>query len=101
MKGLQLFICSAVLVTAYALTVETPIKKVEVARGNNATLRCNFNTNTFTNIGDFVVWKKSLARMMLSLGISMDLYSMARAMRTEYSLLVMSTAETSASPSEK
>ncbi|POI35361.1 hypothetical protein CIB84_000887 [Bambusicola thoracicus] len=61
MKGLQLFICSAVLVTAYALTVETPIKEVEVARGNNATLRCNFNTNIFTNAGDFVVWKKMIS----------------------------------------
>lgn len=49
-----------------------------------------------------IAWFPSLSdRMMLSLGISMDLYSMARAMRTEYSLLVMSTVETSASPSEK
>ncbi|XP_042666478.1 cell surface A33 antigen [Centrocercus urophasianus] len=61
MKGLQLFVCSAVLATAYALTVETPIKEVQVARGNNATLRCNFNTNIATNTGDFVVWKKILS----------------------------------------
>uniref|UniRef100_A0A8C9G406 Ig-like domain-containing protein n=1 Tax=Pavo cristatus TaxID=9049 RepID=A0A8C9G406_PAVCR len=50
-----------VLVTAYALTVETPVKEVEVARGKNATLRCNFNTNIVTNAGDFVVWKKIIS----------------------------------------
>uniref|UniRef100_A0A669QUS3 Glycoprotein A33 n=1 Tax=Phasianus colchicus TaxID=9054 RepID=A0A669QUS3_PHACC len=55
------FILFLVLVTAYALTVETPIKKVEVARGNNATLRCNFNTNMVTSSGDFVVWKKIIS----------------------------------------
>lgn len=55
------FILFLVLATAYALTVETPIKEVQVARGNNATLRCNFNTNIATNAGDFVVWKKILS----------------------------------------
>ncbi|XP_025949138.1 cell surface A33 antigen isoform X2 [Dromaius novaehollandiae] len=58
MKGLQLFIFSAVLVTVHALTVETPVKKVEVARGNNATLPCNFNTEASISTGDVVVWKK-------------------------------------------
>ncbi|XP_072216798.1 cell surface A33 antigen [Excalfactoria chinensis] len=61
MKGLQLFICSTVLVTAYALTVETPIKNLEVARGKNATLHCNFHTSISTNTGDFVVWKKIIS----------------------------------------
>ncbi|XP_021257807.1 cell surface A33 antigen [Numida meleagris] len=61
MKGLRLFIFSAVLVTTYALTVETPTKEVQVARGKNATLRCNFNTNFFTSSGDFVVWKKIIS----------------------------------------
>ncbi|XP_068765774.1 LOW QUALITY PROTEIN: cell surface A33 antigen [Struthio camelus] len=58
MKGLQLFIFSAVLVTVHALTVEIPVQKVEVARGNNATLPCNFNTEASISTGDFVVWRK-------------------------------------------
>ncbi|OXB75998.1 UNVERIFIED_CONTAM: hypothetical protein H355_016840 [Colinus virginianus] len=61
MKGLQLFIFSAVLVTAYALTVETPTKELQVARGSDATLRCNFNTHVQTSAGDFVVWKKMIS----------------------------------------
>ncbi|XP_025939216.1 cell surface A33 antigen [Apteryx mantelli] len=58
MKGLQLFIFSAVLVTVHALTVETPVKKVEVARGKNATLPCNFNTEASIGAGDFTIWRK-------------------------------------------
>uniref|UniRef100_A0A8C2SWL3 Glycoprotein A33 n=1 Tax=Coturnix japonica TaxID=93934 RepID=A0A8C2SWL3_COTJA len=50
-----------VLVTSYALTVETPIKNVEVARGKNATLHCNFHTSISTHPGDFVVWKKIIS----------------------------------------
>uniref|UniRef100_A0A8C2SSE9 Glycoprotein A33 n=1 Tax=Coturnix japonica TaxID=93934 RepID=A0A8C2SSE9_COTJA len=52
-----------ILVTSYALTVETPIKNVEVARGKNATLHCNFHTSISTHPGDFVVWKKIISCM--------------------------------------
>ncbi|XP_040423467.1 cell surface A33 antigen isoform X1 [Cygnus olor] len=47
-----------VLVTAHTLTVETPAKELQVARGSNATLRCQFNTDTSVTSGDFVVWRK-------------------------------------------
>ncbi|KAI6079580.1 Cell surface A33 antigen [Aix galericulata] len=46
------------MVTAHTLTVETPAKELQVARGSNATLRCQFNTDASITAGDFVVWKK-------------------------------------------
>lgn len=52
------FILFLVLVTAYALTVEAPDKKIQVARGNNVTLHCNFRTEATIGSGDIVVWKK-------------------------------------------
>ncbi|XP_010137532.1 PREDICTED: cell surface A33 antigen [Buceros rhinoceros silvestris] len=58
MKGLWLFVFSAILVTAYTLTVEAPDKKIQVARGNNVTLHCNFKTEAAIGSGDIVVWKK-------------------------------------------
>ncbi|XP_009911139.1 cell surface A33 antigen [Haliaeetus albicilla] len=58
MKRLWLFIFSAILVTAHGLTVEAPAKEIQVARGNNVTLRCHFKTKASITSGDFVVWKK-------------------------------------------
>ncbi|XP_041336235.1 cell surface A33 antigen [Pyrgilauda ruficollis] len=57
-KGLGLFIFSAILVSAQALVVEAPEKQIQVARGRNATLRCNFKTSSAVDRGDLVVWKK-------------------------------------------
>ncbi|XP_009074836.1 PREDICTED: cell surface A33 antigen [Acanthisitta chloris] len=61
MKSLWLFVFSAVLVTAHGLTVEAPVKEIRVARGRNATLRCNFKTEFSTSPGDIVVWRKVLS----------------------------------------
>lgn len=58
MKGLGLFIFSTILVSAHALTVEAPAKQIQVARGSNATLRCNFKTDLVVDRGDLVVWRK-------------------------------------------
>lgn len=58
MKGLGLFVFSAILVSAHALTVEAPTREIRVARGKNATLRCNFKSNSVPYGGDLVVWKK-------------------------------------------
>ncbi|XP_014738334.1 PREDICTED: cell surface A33 antigen [Sturnus vulgaris] len=58
MKGLGLFIFSAILVSVHALTVEAPAKEIKVARGKNVTLRCNFKSNSVPDRGDLVVWKK-------------------------------------------
>ncbi|XP_077646781.1 cell surface A33 antigen [Lonchura striata] len=58
MKGLGLLIFSAVVVPAHTLIVEAPEKQIQVARGRNATLRCNFKTNSAVDRGDLVVWKK-------------------------------------------
>ncbi|XP_006124288.1 cell surface A33 antigen [Pelodiscus sinensis] len=58
-KECQLFILSVVLVTAQALTVNTRVKEVKIAVGNNATLPCEFQTTA--DPGDranFVSWKK-------------------------------------------
>lgn len=52
------FILFLVLVTAHGLTVEAPAKEIQVARGNNVTLRCHFKTKASITSGDFVVWKK-------------------------------------------
>ncbi|XP_063006611.1 cell surface A33 antigen [Melospiza melodia melodia] len=57
-KGLGLLIFSAILVSAHALTVEAPERQIQVARGRDATLRCNFRTNSAIDRGDLVVWKK-------------------------------------------
>ncbi|XP_009945591.1 PREDICTED: cell surface A33 antigen [Leptosomus discolor] len=59
MKRLWLFIFSAILVTAHALTVEAPAKEIKVARGNNVTLRCHFKTEASIDSGDIVVWRKT------------------------------------------
>ncbi|XP_026715184.1 cell surface A33 antigen isoform X2 [Athene cunicularia] len=58
MKRLWLFVFSAILVTAHALTVEAPAKEIQVARGKNVTLRCNFKTEASITSGDVVVWRK-------------------------------------------
>uniref|UniRef100_A0A803V2G1 Glycoprotein A33 n=1 Tax=Ficedula albicollis TaxID=59894 RepID=A0A803V2G1_FICAL len=52
------FILFLVLVSAHALTVEAPAREIKVARGKNATLRCNFKSNSVPDRGDLVVWKK-------------------------------------------
>uniref|UniRef100_A0A8C3J0I3 Glycoprotein A33 n=1 Tax=Calidris pygmaea TaxID=425635 RepID=A0A8C3J0I3_9CHAR len=52
------FIFFLVLVTAHALTVEAPDKEIQVARGSNVTLRCNFKTQASIHEGDLVVWRK-------------------------------------------
>ncbi|XP_075583897.1 cell surface A33 antigen [Pelecanus crispus] len=59
MKRLWLFIFSAILATAHALTVEAPAKEIQVARGNNITLRCHFKTTASITPGDIVVWTKT------------------------------------------
>uniref|UniRef100_A0A8D2N517 Glycoprotein A33 n=1 Tax=Zonotrichia albicollis TaxID=44394 RepID=A0A8D2N517_ZONAL len=59
-KEMLLFLLSAafilflVLVSAHALTVEAPERQIQVARGRNATLRCNFKTNSAVDRGDLV-----------------------------------------------
>ncbi|XP_005144554.2 cell surface A33 antigen isoform X2 [Melopsittacus undulatus] len=58
MKRLWLFVSSAILVTAHALTVEAPAKETKVARGNNVTLHCQFKTEALIDSGDIVVWRK-------------------------------------------
>ncbi|XP_072707673.1 cell surface A33 antigen [Ciconia boyciana] len=58
MKRLGLFFFSAILVTAHALIVEAPAKEIQVARGNNVTLRCNFKTDASIASGDIVYWRK-------------------------------------------
>uniref|UniRef100_A0A8C8AAJ1 Glycoprotein A33 n=1 Tax=Otus sunia TaxID=257818 RepID=A0A8C8AAJ1_9STRI len=58
MKRLWLFVFSAILVTAHALTVEAPAKEIQVARGKNVTLRCHFKTQASITSGDVVVWRK-------------------------------------------
>lgn len=52
------FILFLVLVSAHALIVEVPERQIQVARGRNATLRCNFKANSAVDRGDLVVWKK-------------------------------------------
>lgn len=52
------FVLFLVLVSAHALTVEAPAKQIRVARGSNATLRCNFKANAAVDRGDLVVWRK-------------------------------------------
>ncbi|KAM4904619.1 cell surface A33 antigen [Sylvia borin] len=63
MKGLGLFIFSAILVSAHALTVEVPARQIKVARGSNATLSCNFNTDKAVDRGDLLVWRKISSRV--------------------------------------
>uniref|UniRef100_A0A803WH40 Glycoprotein A33 n=1 Tax=Ficedula albicollis TaxID=59894 RepID=A0A803WH40_FICAL len=46
------FILFLVLVSAHALTVEAPAREIKVARGKNATLRCNFKSNSVPDRGD-------------------------------------------------
>ncbi|XP_075347943.1 cell surface A33 antigen [Mycteria americana] len=58
MKRVGLFFFSAILVTARALIVEAPAKEIQVARGNNVTLRCNFKTDVRIASGDIVYWRK-------------------------------------------
>ncbi|XP_062983775.1 cell surface A33 antigen [Elgaria multicarinata webbii] len=58
-KQAKLFILSAVVAAIYALTVETPQKKLEVNKGNNATLQCHFQTPVPNReIGDLAAWRK-------------------------------------------
>lgn len=52
------FILFLVLVTGHALTVEAPAKEIQVARGNNVTLGCNFKTDAAVDSADIVVWSK-------------------------------------------
>ncbi|PKK32648.1 cell surface A33 antigen [Columba livia] len=58
MKILWLCVFSAILATAHALTVEAPAKEIQVARGNNVTLGCNFKTDAAVDSADIVVWSK-------------------------------------------
>lgn len=57
------FILLLVLVSAHALTVEVPAKQIKVARGSNATLRCNFKTDSALDGGDLVVWRKVISKV--------------------------------------
>ncbi|NP_001089326.1 uncharacterized protein LOC734376 precursor [Xenopus laevis] len=50
------FLC-AVLATVAAITVDTPTKKFEAARGKNATLPCTYQT-TADKTGSIAGWKK-------------------------------------------
>lgn len=52
------FILFPVLVSVHALTVEAPTRQIQVARGKDVTLRCNFKSNSVRDRGDLVVWKK-------------------------------------------
>ncbi|XP_063275329.1 cell surface A33 antigen isoform X2 [Prinia subflava] len=63
MKGLGLFIFSAILVSAHTLTVEAPARQIQVARGRNATLRCNFKTSAVVDRADLLVWRKISKKM--------------------------------------
>lgn len=60
---LSAFILFLVLVSAHALTVEAPAREIKVARGSNATLRCNFKTNAVVDRGDLLVWRKISSRV--------------------------------------
>lgn len=57
-KGAELFVLSVVVAAVVSLEVETPQKKVEVARGSSATLPCTFRSAQATTDSDFGVWKK-------------------------------------------
>lgn len=57
-KGAELFVLSVVVAAVYALHVETPKKKLEVARGDNASLPCSFQTSVSPQRGDIVYWTK-------------------------------------------
>uniref|UniRef100_A0A8C5IFD7 Glycoprotein A33 n=1 Tax=Junco hyemalis TaxID=40217 RepID=A0A8C5IFD7_JUNHY len=54
------FILFLVLVSAHALTVEAPERQIQVARGRNATLRCNFKTNSAVDRGDLLLLRSGL-----------------------------------------
>lgn len=56
MLSLSFFIL--VVAAVYALHVETPKKKLEVARGDNASLPCSFQTSVSPQRGDIVYWTK-------------------------------------------
>ncbi|XP_060090449.1 cell surface A33 antigen [Heteronotia binoei] len=57
-KGAELFILSVVVAAVVSLEVETPKKKVEVARGSTATLPCTFQHSAKYTDSDFGVWRK-------------------------------------------
>ncbi|XP_058042478.1 cell surface A33 antigen [Ahaetulla prasina] len=55
-KGSPLLIISAVIAAVHAVSVSGPSKAVQVKRGNNITLPCNFES-TSTETTDFVSWR--------------------------------------------
>lgn len=57
------FILFLVLVSVHALTVEAPAGEIKVARGSNATLRCNFKTTATVDRADLLVWRKISSRV--------------------------------------
>ncbi|XP_054830839.1 cell surface A33 antigen [Eublepharis macularius] len=57
-KGAELLILSVAVAAVVSLEVETPKKKVEVAREYTATLPCTFRSAETSTDKDFGVWKK-------------------------------------------
>ncbi|KAJ6662693.1 hypothetical protein lerEdw1_011333 [Lerista edwardsae] len=57
-KGAEFFMLGVVVAAVHALRVETPKKKMEVAKGGNATLPCTFQTSFSLQKGDIVYWTK-------------------------------------------
>ncbi|KAM8976952.1 cell surface A33 antigen [Pelodytes ibericus] len=53
-----LFYCLAVLVAVSPITVQTPQKVIEAARGKSAILPCNYQTSATNTAGGNVIWKK-------------------------------------------
>ncbi|KAG8450091.1 hypothetical protein GDO86_002641 [Hymenochirus boettgeri] len=56
-RGLGSCLLLTVLVTVSAITVDTPVKNVEAARGKSATLQCTYQT-TADKAGGIFSWKK-------------------------------------------
>ncbi|XP_042315728.1 cell surface A33 antigen [Sceloporus undulatus] len=58
-KEAQLFVLSAVVAAVHTFTIERPQAKVEVKRGDNATLQCLIHSSTTSRKnGDTVSWKR-------------------------------------------
>ncbi|XP_075449715.1 cell surface A33 antigen [Ascaphus truei] len=57
-RGCVTFILCAVLTAASAITVETPKKVVEAARGKSAALPCTYRTNANDRLGGNAMWRR-------------------------------------------
>ncbi|XP_069802029.1 cell surface A33 antigen [Dendropsophus ebraccatus] len=57
LEQVTVYLCT-VLMVASAITVQTPQKVVEAARGKNANLQCTYQTTATDRAGTNILWKK-------------------------------------------